>query len=178
MYFIGFSRGTGFNSRVVKKILDTEWYHAWIAYEDERWGRTMVAHATSAGGGVITEPIEKLEKRYPEAIHYMVKPDLGPGLHAAGKNIGAQYDLRSVCINLALLGIYRVTGKTLFTPVRDESKYNCSEFVIDVLKKSGIREVQELDSKMTKVDILESILSTSDCFERTEHICSAAASCQ
>lgn len=149
---IGFSRSRDFKGWLIRKAIGGFWNHTWIGYTDPVWGGKWVAHATN--DGVVLQRAEELEKQYEASAGFKVIGDLDifQAMQQTRDYIGLPYDYKAVILNGLLLLLYRLTGIQWFSPIVDNNRISCSEFVALILQRANFLPVQERVAELYSPD--------------------------
>ena len=130
---------------VLQRVLDTRLlWHTWLSYPDQLWGGRWLANADAHGVRVL--PRSAMPLLGEPHVEYRCKFDISQGLARSRDFVGRPYDYVSLLVGhpIKLLAYY-LTGVEVLNPVRDASRFTCSEFVAVVLKAAELPGTGDMD---------------------------------
>ncbi len=130
---------------VLQRVLDTRLlWHTWISYPDDFWGGRWLVNADAHGVRVL--PRSAMPLLGNPHVEYRCKFDITEAMSRCRDFVGRPYDYLSLLVGhpIKLLGYY-LTGVEALNPVRDASRFTCSEFVATVLKAAELPGTKGMD---------------------------------
>lgn len=158
---VGFSTTNKWQSRLIRRVLDSPCSHAWVAYDSHDFGFRRVIQAEWYGFEDI--PWEKWKsKNILVAEFFPTGHDPWPAVQWIARLLGSDYDYKSA----ALLRFKRFFSTFVKRPFSDPTKLMCSEAVCRVLSRSGYESFLLLDPEaVDPKKCLLTCLNDSDNFE-------------
>lgn len=146
-----FGRENNLRSKLIQKVTRSQWSHVWAEIKLPGSEKTWVIH--SAADGVVLVPDRLVRPHYCAIDTLGVKVQDQTVVELAHSFVGAGYDF-GVISNGFLLVLYNLTGLKPFDPIRNGTKFSCSELITTILKLGGMEGLSDMDPELTTPGML------------------------
>jgi hypothetical protein len=164
---IGFSSTDMIFSRIIKWVTRSKASHSYVLILVE--GELVVIHSNQHGVNCDYYERFKRTKQIVAEYQLLISEDKEQLAAATAlKLLDKPYDFLSV-FGFAWVLINRFFGRKVKNPFPNRSAYQCSEFVLEVLKSAGLEGIENLDRELVSPEDLIEFLNK--CSEAKEVLC-------
>jgi hypothetical protein len=133
--YVCITRGKGWLAALERKILKSEYNHAFILYYSTEWQDWWAMEIDERG--IVPVPAQPILKKQKKIRHFKCKKDLYKGLFRMKNAIGFGYDWKGIISGLTVLLLRRI-GLNITKTVHSQERMFCSEYVTHVIEASGV----------------------------------------
>ncbi len=152
---------------VVQRVLNTRLlFHTWISYPNEIWGERWLVNADAHGVRVLPQSAVPLLGN--PHVEYRCRFNIIEAMSRCRDFVGRPYDYLSLLVGHPVkLLTYYLTGVEALNPVRDASRFTCSEFVATVFKAAELPGTENMDPESeTPASLVRYMDGHPELFER------------
>lgn len=137
------ARSKSWYAPFITAITDTWFNHAFFVYEDKDFDQWMALDVLP--GGPVILPVSRAMDRYLRIECWEYDGDLWEGLRKSVDDIGGGYDWLGLVSAISKLILFKIFRIKRLRPVHWAHKYMCFEWVMAIMKRSGVAGSENLD---------------------------------